>query len=342
MECLLEASIAQTWAGLSAVRWLDAAGSQLVALRRYDGRLSGSQQVEAKDVSGRDAFLFPGSGRAKAAPVRALQSDEKGSFFRYLQNVRVDATKLRTALLPSPDNCLERISETLPEIAATKNEALLNELTAAHAFVTHVPFSVSEFVELLVFLETFGNSVQTRDEEYDIISASQAARRTREQVLARELHTAKRRIDMEVVAELPMVLSSRKGDGMEFELEFQPPGPEQYHLSLRLYDADGRAYQSAASMRAIGLRLSAQRPVLVFVHDSIKPELREPLLTDLNEVLQAHSLEADIVTRAPVDKILYASLLDHYRDQGDLVVWIGQTLDAEAQSVFQRFEIALK
>lgn len=143
--------------------------------------------------------------------------------------------------------------------------------------------------------------------------------------------------DMEVVAELPMALSSKRGDELEFEVEFQLPGPEQYQLSLQLYDANGRAYQSAANLRVIGLSLSTQRPVLVFVHESIKTEIREPMLADLTKVLRGQGLEADIVTRAPMDETLYASLLDHYRDEGDLVVWIGQTLEQEAQVVFQRF-----
>ena len=143
--------------------------------------------------------------------------------------------------------------------------------------------------------------------------------------------------EMELVADLPMTLRSRQGDEREFEVLFQPPAPEQYQLSLRLYDAAGRAHLSAAHLRVAGMRFSTWRPVLVFLHEDIKAEHREPLLADLNAALQAQGLEADIVTRAPAEQDLYEYLLGHYLDDGDLVLWVGRNLDQEAQSVFQHF-----
>ena len=124
--------------------------------------------------------------------------------------------------------------------------------------------------------------------------------------------------EMELVADLPMALRSSQEDERKFEVLFQPPAPEQYQLSLRLYDAAGRAHLSTAHLRVAGMRFSTWRPVLVFLHEGIRAEHRAPLLTDLNAALQAQGLEADIVTRAPAEQELYEYLLDHYLDDGEL------------------------
>ena len=72
--------IAQTWAGLSAVRWLDAAGSQLVALRRYDARLSGSQQAVNALVYGAPRLVLP----RRAALLHTLGQQESSSAQNFL------------------------------------------------------------------------------------------------------------------------------------------------------------------------------------------------------------------------------------------------------------------
>ena len=72
--------IAQTWAGLSAVRWLDAPGSRLVALRRYDARLSGSQQAVNALVYGAPRLVLP----RRATLLHTLGQQESSSAQNFL------------------------------------------------------------------------------------------------------------------------------------------------------------------------------------------------------------------------------------------------------------------
>eukprot|EP01064_Diplonema_japonicum_P034413 TRINITY_DN7114_c0_g1_i1.p1 TRINITY_DN7114_c0_g1~~TRINITY_DN7114_c0_g1_i1.p1 ORF type:complete len:4107 (+),score=1152.60 TRINITY_DN7114_c0_g1_i1:350-12322(+) len=54
--------------------------------------------------------------------------------------------KLKTALEPSPKNCLRTLQELLPEIAREKNALLLNELREANTRLSEVPETVEGFV----------------------------------------------------------------------------------------------------------------------------------------------------------------------------------------------------
>jgi hypothetical protein len=71
---------AQTWAGFSAVRWLDGPGQQLVALRRYDAKLSGMQQAVNVLVFGAPRLVLP----RRAALIHTLGQQELSSAQAFL------------------------------------------------------------------------------------------------------------------------------------------------------------------------------------------------------------------------------------------------------------------
>ena len=78
--------------------------------------------------------------------------------------------ELITALLPSPQRCLDLIHQLLPQLASEVYQAFIAEVHEATRKLSFVPTSPEEFADLLAFLEKLELSRHSTDEAYDHVS----------------------------------------------------------------------------------------------------------------------------------------------------------------------------
>lgn len=70
-----------------------------------------------------------------------------------VNNLLIDAEKLKSVLLPSPERCFSDVARILPKVAREKNELLLNEVQTWVGLLSSQPASVEAFVEYLGWLD---------------------------------------------------------------------------------------------------------------------------------------------------------------------------------------------
>jgi dynein heavy chain len=70
-----------------------------------------------------------------------------------INNILVDADKLKALLLPSPERCFNDVARVLPKVAREKNELLLNEMQTWVRLLGSQPANVEAFVDYLGWLD---------------------------------------------------------------------------------------------------------------------------------------------------------------------------------------------
>ena len=83
--------------------------------------------------------------------------------------IRVDTTRLKEEIAPSPAACLQKIEELLPQLAAVKQKSILDEVNAANNRLNKKPETVEEFVSLLGFISELN---ETKDKMEEVRSLS--------------------------------------------------------------------------------------------------------------------------------------------------------------------------
>ena len=76
-----------------------------------------------------------------------------------INNVLIDADKLKSLLLPIPERCFSDVAKLLPKVAREKNELLLNEIQTWVRLLNTQPSNVEAFVEYLGWLEKVKTSM---------------------------------------------------------------------------------------------------------------------------------------------------------------------------------------
>ena len=136
--------------------------------------------------------------------------------------------------------------------------------------------------------------------------------------------------ELEVVAELPMRRIDQQAGEAVFETAFLPAAHSRYHLSLALQTEDGERSFAASSLWV--LSLSTEPPVLLLVGKHHGHSIQEAVQRALGA-----GLEATVVDLGAGDEVYYEALLDHYLEEGELVIWMDGTLSERAQQAFRRF-----
>ena len=83
--------------------------------------------------------------------------------------IRVDSQRVKAVFEPSPSQCLSTLTQLLPEVAATKNDNLYAEVSAAHEKLAASPFSVDDFVALMSNLQATADALPELDERFEYV-----------------------------------------------------------------------------------------------------------------------------------------------------------------------------
>ncbi|CAG5121593.1 unnamed protein product, partial [Candidula unifasciata] len=81
----------------------------------------------------------------------------------------VDATKMKSLLIPSPLRCLEAIYEMLPVLARKEVDRLIAELQDASFKLEVVPTTTLEFVSALSFLDEIQIRIEPLEREAMVV-----------------------------------------------------------------------------------------------------------------------------------------------------------------------------
>ncbi|EDV29711.1 uncharacterized protein TRIADDRAFT_18356 [Trichoplax adhaerens] len=81
----------------------------------------------------------------------------------------VDASQLKTKLLPSPRKCLEVVHDILPVLAKSRVDRLISVAQDAQYRLELAPSTTAEFVESLTFLEQIQVSIDSNEKESETI-----------------------------------------------------------------------------------------------------------------------------------------------------------------------------
>ncbi|KAL7988579.1 hypothetical protein Chor_007498, partial [Crotalus horridus] len=82
----------------------------------------------------------------------------------------IDAKKLKDKLTPSPKRCLEVINEMLPVIAKKKVNTILAEANDAKFKLEFLPYTTTEYVVTLTFLDEIQDRIEILDDESKVVS----------------------------------------------------------------------------------------------------------------------------------------------------------------------------
>ncbi|KAJ1494152.1 hypothetical protein T484DRAFT_2610554 [Baffinella frigidus] len=80
--------------------------------------------------------------------------------------MQVDSRRLKNLIAPSPQACLEKIQVLLPQLAATKQRKVLDEVNAANNRLNAKPETVSQFVAILEFIAECNERKEEIDEAF--------------------------------------------------------------------------------------------------------------------------------------------------------------------------------
>jgi len=81
--------------------------------------------------------------------------------------VQVNSEKLRNSFLPSPRQCLVRIKSLIPDIMRLKANESLKDMTSRNEKLGEIPYSVSDFVDLMAFLRETTSTIEELDARFN-------------------------------------------------------------------------------------------------------------------------------------------------------------------------------
>jgi enediyne biosynthesis protein E4 len=136
---------------------------------------------------------------------------------------------------------------------------------------------------------------------------------------------------MERLAETPMTeIAPRR-----FAAEYRPLPYGRYLLWPRLQGTEGQLYHGTQSLQVRAFLFPEKRPVLILLDDATQGQ--ETVVTELQEALQAQSLQANVLQLDASESFLYSVLLERYLGTDKGVIRLGHALDEHAQEAFRGF-----
>ena len=123
----------------------------------------------------------------------------------------------------------------------------------------------------------------------------------------------------------------QSGEGQLFEGIFQAPDQGRYRLSLRAYSPEGQILVTSANLWAMAL--DAEKPALVLQQKESRYWAGAEVFGALGDL----GLEATVLNLEPGDRPFYEPLIEHYLDPGELIIWMGATMNPTLQSVVLSF-----
>ncbi len=241
--------------------------------------------------------------------------------------LRIDTTKLKAVFSPSPVECLDEMQTLIPEFAAKKQKALLEEVNAANAKLSKPPATVGDFVDFLSFVA----SVIERKEELQI----QFEDITSLYSMMEEQHVKIPELDK---ASFQMLVPDFQQ--MKTNLDLAEAAREE---NIAKWNAQLEVEIKEFNERVNKLKVLSQDETILTDTEFMEPVLQ--LVSDLKE--QCHALEQEaadvasyqvvfgvLVTKFPVletvagDIVLKSSMWESQRDIGVVSQqWADSTLD---------------
>ena len=139
------------------------------------------------------------------------------------------------------------------------------------------------------------------------------------------------------VLEGSMVRQPDQGNQQVFEAVLVPPAEELYQIFLRLRSADGAVVRSRASLYVLATPTPEEFPVLAFSGFTARYGYSGSIRQMVEEVLAGLDLRSQVLDLNSGEEVPYQVLLAPYGGAGELVVWMGQTMDEGAQDAFRAF-----
>ena len=139
----------------------------------------------------------------------------------------------------------------------------------------------------------------------------------------------------ELLDRMAMQQTGREGDKRTFAVPFRPPRTGLYQLSLKLDLPEGRSLH--AGRAALGLGIVEEEAVLVLLGEHHREEEKIRLGDTFASVFGAAGLRYSVVELSKEVVDLQGDLIDHFREEGDFVIWLANTMRRDTQSTFADF-----
>ena len=139
----------------------------------------------------------------------------------------------------------------------------------------------------------------------------------------------------ELVDTLPMQRLEIEAGVTVFETAMRPPGVGFFQVLLQLQVPGGAIVQGSAAL--LNSTMAGNKPVLVMVDQSYDAEQWQRLRATFETALGELGMAFDMVELSVKTEGLQESFLDHFKDEGDIVVWLGNSMDQNTQAIFRNY-----
>ncbi|MCC7262458.1 MAG: VCBS repeat-containing protein [Candidatus Latescibacteria bacterium] len=139
------------------------------------------------------------------------------------------------------------------------------------------------------------------------------------------------------LAEVAMVRKANRLGKRVFEGQVRLPEPGLYEARLRVQGAGGTAAFSPASLDLWATADPDSLPILVLVGEAYLDSPRAALRQALEQLAAELGHPLYIVDSAPSSPALYEALLPHYAGTGEVVLWLGKSMDRDTQELLADF-----
>ncbi len=118
-----------------------------------------------------------------------------------------------------------------------------------------------------------------------------------------------------------------------FRTQYTPPGPGSYQFVLRLFNAQGTLLPNPGRLEVLAFDLERPALLLQGIADSATVETGHRVAAHLESL----GLNATQVPPLTGDGATYTKLLEHFLDDGEVVLWMGQDMAPEVQAAMRDF-----